>query len=160
MSHSLTPEDRLRQMTETPIPKLLFTLSTPTIISMLISALYNMADTYFVGLIGNPSATGAVGVCLPLMAIIQAVGFTFGQGSGNFISRALGARDRDGAERMPACLRTSHRCSSCAVSSPQTSTRPSVGRYSAFISFASVLLPEPLCPSTATNEPRGMDKDT
>jgi len=100
MSHSLTPEDRLRQMTETPIPKLLFTLSTPTIISMLISALYNMADTYFVGLIGNPSATGAVGVCLPLMAIIQAVGFTFGQGSGNFISRALGARDRDGAERM------------------------------------------------------------
>ena len=95
MSHSLTPEARLRQMTETPIPRLLFTLSTPTIISMLISALYNMADTYFVGLIGNPSATGAVGVCLPLMAIIQAVGFTFGQGSGNFISRALGARDHD-----------------------------------------------------------------
>ncbi len=97
-----TPEARLRRMTDTPIPRLLFSLSAPTIVSMLISALYNMADTYFVGLIGNPSATGAVGVCLPLMAIMQAVGFMFGQGSGNYISRALGAQEDTNAERMAA----------------------------------------------------------
>ncbi|MDD4076254.1 MAG: MATE family efflux transporter, partial [Eubacteriales bacterium] len=94
MSLPLSPEAKLRHMTETPIPRLLFSLAAPTIVSMLISAFYNIADTYFVGLIGNPSATGAVGVCLPLMAILQAVGFTFGQGSGNFISRALGANDQ------------------------------------------------------------------
>ncbi|NLI20027.1 MAG: MATE family efflux transporter [Clostridiales bacterium] len=87
-------------MTETPVPRLVLALSAPTIVSMLISALYNMADTYFVGLIGNPSATGAVGVCLPLMAILQAVGFMFGHGSGNYISRALGAQEHDNARRM------------------------------------------------------------
>ena len=59
-----------------------------------------MADTYFVGLIGNPSATAAVGVCFPLMAVLQAVGFMFGHGSGNYISRALGAQDQENATRM------------------------------------------------------------
>jgi putative MATE family efflux protein len=101
-SRPLTPEAKLRRMTETPIPQLLFSLAAPTIASMMISALYNIADTYFIGLIGNPSATGAVGVCLPLMALLQAVGFTFGQGSGNYISRALGAKDQSGAQRMVA----------------------------------------------------------
>ncbi len=100
MALALTPEAKLRKMTETPIPRLLATLSAPTIVSMLVSALYNIVDTYFVGLIGNPSATAAVGVCLPLMTIMQAVGFMFGQGSGNFISRALGAKDQQGAQRM------------------------------------------------------------
>ncbi|MDD3214605.1 MAG: MATE family efflux transporter [Eubacteriales bacterium] len=102
MTRALTPEATLRRMTETPIPRLLFSLSAPTIVSMMISALYNIVDTYFVGLIGNPSATGAVGVCLPLMAILQSVGFLFGQGSGNFISRALGAKDSANAKRMAA----------------------------------------------------------
>ena len=66
-------------------------LAIPTIISMLITSIYNMADTYFVGRIGT-SATGAVGVIFPLMTLIQAVGFLFGHGSGNYISRQLGAR--------------------------------------------------------------------
>lgn len=100
MTREQTPEAKLRRMTETPIPRLVLTLSAPTIVSMLISALYNMADTYFVGLMGNPSATAAVGVCFPLMAILQAVGFMFGHGSGNYISRALGAQDHDNARRM------------------------------------------------------------
>lgn len=91
--------EKLVQMTETPIPRLVSTLAVPTIISMLITSLYNMADTFFVGQIGT-SATAAVGVALPLMAVIQAVGFTFGQGSGNHISRILGRQERAEAERM------------------------------------------------------------
>lgn len=102
MAQPITQEAKLRQMTETPIAKLMFTLSAPTIASMLISALYSIADTFFVGKIGSESATGAVGVCLPLMAIIQAVGFLFGQGSGVFISRALGSRDVANAQKMAA----------------------------------------------------------
>ena len=74
-------------------------LAVPTIISMLVTSFYNMADTYFVGRIGT-SATAAVGVVFPLMAIIQACGFLFGHGSGNYISRTLGAGDREDASRM------------------------------------------------------------
>ena len=95
------PADKFTQMTQTPIPRLVSTLAVPTISSMLITSLYNMADTFFVGRIGT-SATAAVGVALPLMAIIQAIGFTFGQGSGNHISRLLGQQQREEAQRMTA----------------------------------------------------------
>ena len=77
-----SPDAKYRQMIEDPIPRLICTLAVPTIISMLITSVYNMADTFFVGKIGT-SATGAVGVVFSLMAIFQAVGFTFGIGSGN-----------------------------------------------------------------------------
>lgn len=93
--------DRFLQMTETPIEKLVCQLAVPTIISMLISALYNMADTYFVGQVGT-SATAAVGVVFSLMAIIQAIGFFFGHGSGNCISRMLGAQRTQDAAKMAA----------------------------------------------------------
>ena len=99
MSIFRQPEDKFARMTQTPIPTLVSTLAVPTIISMLITSLYNMADTFFVGQIGT-SATAAVGVALPLMAIIQAIGFTFGQGSGNHISRLLGQQQREEAEHM------------------------------------------------------------
>lgn len=79
-------------MTQTPIPSLLVRLSIPTIISMLITNIYNLADTAFVGRLGN-SASGAVGVVWGFMSVIQAVGFMFGQGSGSIISRALGKKD-------------------------------------------------------------------
>ena len=92
-------EDKFTQMTQTPIPNLVATLAVPTIISMLVTTVYNMADTYFVGQIGT-SATAAVGVALPLMAVIQAIGFTFGQGSGNTVSRLLGQQKREEAESM------------------------------------------------------------
>ena len=88
-------------MTETPIPKLIVRLAIPTIISMMITSIYNMADTFFVGQIGT-SATGAVGVAFSLMAIIQAIGFTFGAGSGNYISRLLGQQRHEEAERIAA----------------------------------------------------------
>ena len=88
------------QMTTTPVGRLIGKLAVPTVITMLITSIYNMADTYFVGLLDNTSATGAVGVVFSFMAIIQACGFLFGQGSGNFISRALGQQRRADASRM------------------------------------------------------------
>lgn len=92
---------KFAEMTETPVERLVCRMAAPTIISMLITSFYNLADTFFVGKIGT-SATGAVGVVFPLMAIIQSVGFFFGHGSGNYISRQLGAQQRDEAERMAA----------------------------------------------------------
>lgn len=80
------------RMTQTPIAALIIRLSIPTMVSMFITNVYNLADTAFVGQLGN-SASGAVGVVFGFMAIIQAVGFMFGQGSGSIISRALGSRD-------------------------------------------------------------------
>ena len=89
------------RMTTEAIPKLICSLAVPTIISMLVTALYNIADTYFVGQIGT-EATAGVGLVFPVMAIIQAFGFFFGQGSGNFISRSLGAKSYDKAQYMAA----------------------------------------------------------
>ncbi|WP_055153045.1 MATE family efflux transporter [Faecalicatena contorta] len=88
-------------MTEAPIPGLIGRLAVPTIISMLITSFYNMADTFFVGRIGT-SATAAVGVAFPLMAVIQALGFFCGHGSGNSISRRLGSKDADAAGQLAA----------------------------------------------------------
>ncbi len=84
------------KMTGTPIPRLILTLSVPSVISMLINNIYNLVDTAFVGRLGT-SASGAVGVVFGFMAIIQAFGFMFGQGSGSILSRALGHQDRESA---------------------------------------------------------------
>ena len=101
-------------MTESPVEPLICKMAVPTIISMLITSIYNMADTFFVGRLGT-SATGAVGVVFPLMALIQAVGFFFGQGSGNYISRQLGAQHREEAERMAATGFFSALCAGCVI---------------------------------------------
>ena len=85
------------KMTGTPVEKLIVSLSIPTIISMLISNIYNIADTAFVGRLGT-SASGAVGIVFGFMALIQATGFLFGQGSGSIISRLLGAKDNAQAD--------------------------------------------------------------
>ncbi|WP_245523730.1 MATE family efflux transporter [Treponema brennaborense] len=84
-------------MLETPVPRLVSRLAVPTIISMLVSALYNTADTFFVSQLGT-SASGAVGIVFSLMAVIQAVGFTLGMGAGSLVSRNLGARQPDAAD--------------------------------------------------------------
>lgn len=94
-------QEKFRRLTEEPVEKLIRQLSVPTIISMLITSFYNMADTFFVGRINN-SATGAVGVVFSLMALIQAVGFFFGHGSGNYISRQLGRQNGEDAAKMAA----------------------------------------------------------
>ncbi len=85
-------EEQYRRMTETPVGKLILGLSIPTIISMMVTNIYNMADTYFVGTIGT-SASGATGVVFGLMAIFQAFGFMFGHGAGSNISRRLGSKN-------------------------------------------------------------------
>lgn len=87
-------KDYYKKMTEVPVSKLVVSLGIPTTISMLITSLYNMADTYFVGSIGT-SASGAVGVMFGLMAIIQAIGFMFGHGAGSIIARKLGERKQE-----------------------------------------------------------------
>ena len=95
-------EDKRVRMTTAPVGQLVCSLALPTIASMLVTALYNTADTYFVGQLNNNSASGAVGVVFSLMAIIQAVGFFFGHGSGNYISRQLGQQKTDSAGEMAA----------------------------------------------------------
>lgn len=88
-----------KKMTETPVSKLVIMLGIPTTISMLVTNIYNMADTFFVGKLGT-SASGAVGIVFGLMAIIQAFGFMFGHGAGSIISRRLGAKDVESASRF------------------------------------------------------------
>lgn len=97
----MNQEEKFAYMTQTPIPKLISSLAAPTIVSMLITSFYNMADTFFVGKI-NTSATAAVGVVFSLMALIQAVGFFCGHGSGNYISRKLGEKEVEDASKMAA----------------------------------------------------------
>ena len=92
-------DKQYKKMTETPVRRLIMSLSVPTIISMLVTAIYNMADTFFVGQLGK-SASGAVGIVFSIMAIIQAIGFTLGMGSGTWISRLLGRKDNEKASRV------------------------------------------------------------
>ena len=87
-----------RKMTETPIEKLIVSLSIPTIISMLISNIYNLADTYFVGTLGV-SQSGAIGIVFTLMSILQALGFMCGHGAGSIISRKLADKNVEDASR-------------------------------------------------------------
>lgn len=99
----MTSEQKQAQMLQTPIARLIPKLAVPTIISMLITSFYNMADTFFVGKLNNPSATGAVGVVFSYMAILQAISFMIGHGSGSFISRCLGKGDTEKAQVMASC---------------------------------------------------------
>ena len=90
---------QFEKMTRTPVPKLILGLAAPTILSMLITSIYNLADTFFVGQLST-SASGAVGVVSSLMAIIQALGFMLGHGAGGIISRSLGSQDTHAATKF------------------------------------------------------------
>lgn len=92
---------RNEKMLHEPVEKVIAQLAVPTIISMLITSIYNMADTYFVSQIGT-SASGAVGIVFSAMTLIQAFSFTFGIGTGNHIARLLGAGETKRAERFAA----------------------------------------------------------
>lgn len=98
MQHEMSYEEKYRMMVETPVNKLIPRLAVPTIISMLITSIYNMADTFFVSQLST-SASGAVGVNFSLMAMIQAIGFSLGMGSGNYMSRMLGEKKNEKAQR-------------------------------------------------------------
>ena len=94
---SITAEQRNHMLLCDPVSRVIPKLAVPTIISMLITNIYNMADTFFVSQIGT-SASGAVGVIFSAMAIIQAVSFMIGMGAGTHVSQALGAGNREKAD--------------------------------------------------------------
>ena len=89
------------KITTEPVHKLVIEYAIPSIVCMLISSLYNLVDTMFVGRLDTQS-TAAIGIVFPYMALIQSFSFFFGHGSGNYISRALGARQTDDAKNMAA----------------------------------------------------------
>ena len=97
----ISQEARYRQMMEEPVHTLIPRLAVPTIVSMLVTAIYNMADTYFVSQLGT-SPSAAVGVVFSLMTGIQAVAFMIGMGCGNEIARLLGQKEVEEAERYVA----------------------------------------------------------
>lgn len=90
-----------RKMTTTPVARLIISLGIPTTISMLVTSVYNMVDTYFVGTLGE-SQQGATGVLFTLQAIIQAIAFMLGQGSGTMVSKALADKDAERASGYAA----------------------------------------------------------
>ena len=92
---------RFVMMTESPVRQLVMKMAGPTIISMMVTALYNIIDAFFVGHIST-EATAGVGVSFAYMTFINAIGFFFGHGSGNYISTALGAKKYSDAEKMAA----------------------------------------------------------
>ncbi len=102
MKNAQTQESKYIRMTQTPVRKLVLSLAVPTVISMMVTSLYNMADTYFVGMIGTSTTTGAVGVAMSIMALIQAIGFTIGMGSGNTLAQLLGKQEVKMAEKVAA----------------------------------------------------------
>ena len=87
-----------KKMTETPLTHLIISLGIPTTISMLVTNIYNMVDTYFVGTLGE-SPQAATGILFALQAVIQAIAFMLGQGSGTMVSKALADKDTEEADR-------------------------------------------------------------
>lgn len=94
-------ESKYTKMTERPVRSLILEFAVPSIICMLTTSFYNMADTWFVSRL-NTQSIAAVGIVFSYMGIIQAISFFFGHGSGNYISRALGAKKSEDAETMAA----------------------------------------------------------
>ena len=101
MRRALTEEEKYKQMMEEPVNTLIPRLAIPSMVSMVVVAIYNMADTFFVSQLGT-SASGAVGIVYSMMAIIQAIAFMIGMGCGNEISRLLGAKKQEEAARFVA----------------------------------------------------------
>jgi putative MATE family efflux protein len=90
---------KIRLMGEGEIKKALLNLSVPAIIAMLISAIYNLTDTAFIGMLNNTAAIGAVSVAFPIFLVIAALGQGLGVGSASYISRCLGAKKKDRASK-------------------------------------------------------------
>ncbi|MCR5108722.1 MAG: MATE family efflux transporter [Lachnospiraceae bacterium] len=99
---SLKREDRIKKLTSEPVYPLLVRMAVPSMIGMIVSTVYSMTDTYFVGKLDNVDLTASVGIVFSFVSVIQAIGFWFGYGSGNHISGSLGKRDIGSAEGMAA----------------------------------------------------------
>lgn len=90
-----------RQLAETPVPRLILRLSIPATLSMLVTSVYGIADALFVSRLGT-AAAGAVGIVFSITSLLQAVGFTLGNGAGSLLSRACGANELERAGRLAA----------------------------------------------------------
>lgn len=99
MEQTKEKHDQYYEMAHAPVGRVISKLAVPTIISMLVTSIYNMLDTFFVSQLGT-SASGAVGIIFSAMAIIQALSFMIGIGSGNYIARLIGAGNRELAEKL------------------------------------------------------------
>ena len=95
-------EEKIRKLTGEPIYPLLVKMAIPSMIGMIVSTVYSMTDTYFVGKLDDVDLTASVGIVFSFVSVIQAIGFWFGYGSGNYISRCLGKKEIKGAEKMAA----------------------------------------------------------
>lgn len=83
-------DSNLQLMGNAPVPKAILKLSIPTVLSTVISIVYNLTDTYFIGLLDDPIQLGAISLAFPVFMVIQAVGNMFGMGASSYISRCLG----------------------------------------------------------------------
>lgn len=92
-------DSQFDKMINEPVSKLIAKLAVPTVISMLVTSIYNMADTFFVSQI-NTQASASVGIVFPIMSIIQACGFTLGMGAGSLVSVRLGQKRNDEANQI------------------------------------------------------------
>ena len=95
-------EQRYKLLTTGNLYPLLIRMAIPSMIGMIVSTVYNMTDTYWVGKLDDTALTASVGVVFTFVSVIQAIGFWFGYGSGNYISRMLGRKDNEKAEKMAA----------------------------------------------------------
>ncbi len=102
MANYASSDTEYKRMTETSVVKLVISLSLPTVLSQMITSVYNMADTFFVTGLGD-SAVGAVSIVYALQSIIQAVGFGLAMGAGSLVSRRLGEKDNRGADKYASC---------------------------------------------------------
>ena len=98
---ALKQDAKFIRMTTRPVGRLVTAMAVPSIVSMLVTGIYNLADTFFIGQI-NTQSVAALGIVFSYMVLVQSVAIFFGQGSGNYISRALGRREVDDAEVMAA----------------------------------------------------------
>lgn len=102
MTQKAKSEKRYRELTQGKLYPLLVKMAVPSMIGMMVSTVYSMTDTYFVGRLNDVDATAAVGIVYTFISLVQAVGFWFGYGAGNYISRMLGRRETEKAEIMAA----------------------------------------------------------
>ncbi len=94
--------ENVELMLKMPVPKAILTLAVPTVLSTVVALLYNLTDTYFVGLLDDPVQLGAISLAFPVFMVIQAIGNMFGNGAPAYISRCLGAGNHDEAGKTSA----------------------------------------------------------
>ena len=102
MAKALSPEEQHKRMTETSVTKLVISLSIPTVLSQMITSVYNMADTYFVTSLGD-SSVGAISIVFAFQSIIQAIGFGLAMGASSLVSRKLGQEENQEANKYASC---------------------------------------------------------